>query len=701
MGSFWTLLGVNRSKSRRLLPLHEPAAANRSAVVVLLILLFAAATAFADDEARRLVALLDYLGSDYKNAVQDGKIVNRSEFAEMQEFSKRTLELLKQLQETDKADKAGVEPTIKSLATQIENKADPKAVAELANGAKQKLIATYNIVPHPKQLPSLASGKTIYSENCAQCHGETGKGDGPSRATMNPKNPAPANFTDAEFMVGLSPFKAFNAVSFGVENTAMASFAALSEEQRWQVAFYVLSLRFSPESAQAGAALFQSKNVPGELKTVASLATNSDEQLLKKLKAHTEQKSRDALTSPLNPTLGPFSSPWTAAELKEVLAYLRRGLLETKPTEPLLIARVLLREASELYTKGEKEKAYQKAVEAYLDGFEMAEPTLLAKDGSFGRSLEAQFTQFRNAIKQGVPAEDIQKRRLDIESQLEQASLILARDDSFSGYYSFTNSALIILREGLEAALILAAILSMLRVMGASEAIRYIHLGWILALVAGALTWIATQTVITLSGQHRESMEGFISVFAAVALFYVGYWLHTRTEAKRWQAFIQDKVKNILSGKKVFGLVGISFFAVYREAFEVVLFYQALWLQNENNHGAVIWGFVAGLAALVGVTFAILKLGLRIPLKYFFGATGTLLYIMAFIFAGNGIKELQAAGWVPSTPVGFPPQVPLLGIYPTVETLAAQALMLLAFVTTSVWMARENHKALRDKASYG
>ena len=135
MRSFWTALSVNRSESRRSLSLRQP---NRSAIVVFLILLFAASTAFADDEARRLVALLDYLGSDYKNAVQDGKIVNPNEFAEMQEFSKRTLELFKQLKETDKADKAGIEPSLKSLANQIENKADPKAVAELANGAKQK-----------------------------------------------------------------------------------------------------------------------------------------------------------------------------------------------------------------------------------------------------------------------------------------------------------------------------------------------------------------------------------------------------------------------------------------------------------------------------------------------------------------------------------------------------------------------------------
>ena len=643
-------------------------------LALVFVALLVASTAFADDSAKKLLALIDYIDSDYKNAVQAGKILNASEYQEQLEFSKRVMELFQQLKQVDRSDKAAIEGDLKILVNQIGSKADPKAVSGTATVIGKKIRDTYNIIPHPRQLPSFEAGKKLFAENCASCHGETGKGDGPSRATMNPKQPPPANFTDPEFIAGLSPFKAFNAISFGVENTAMASFAALSEDERWQLAFYVLSLRFSENQSKDGASLLQKSPVPADLTGVAALSTLTAAQLADKLKAYFPNE------------------PQTS----NVLAYLRRGLLEKSSADPLAIARARLREAADLYASGEKEKAYQKAVEAYIDGYDLAEPALFAKDASFGRSVEGQFTEFRNAIKLGVSPEEIEKRHLELQVKLDHAAEILARDDSYTGFYFFVNSALIILREGLEAALILAAILAMLKVMGATQATRYIHLGWILALVAGGLTWLLTQTIVTVTGQHRESMEGFISVFAAVALFYVGYWLHTRSEARKWHDFIQDKVKNVISNKKLFGLMGISFFAVYREAFEIVLFYQALWLQNEPGHGAIIWGFVAGLFALSLVTFAILKLGLKIPLKYFFGATGTLLYIMAFIFAGNGINTLQAAGLISSTPLSFAPQVPLLGIYPTLQTLAAQGLMLLAFTMTTVFLLRERKGLVKN-----
>ena len=625
----------------------------------------------ADEPARRLIALLDYLGSDYKSAVKDSRVLSEDEYQEMQEFSKRSLELLEQLKKIDAGDKAGVEAAVKSLAYQVDQKADPQEVAESATTIKEKLIAAYSIVPYPRGLPSYTSGKILYQQNCAQCHGDSGKGDGPGRESMNPKTPPPANFTDPQRIGGLSPFKAFNTVSFGIEGTAMASFAALSETERWQVAFYLFTLRFSAAAAKAGADLIHSKKAPAELRTVANLATASDEQLLAKLKS-----------------LTPIE-----AEALDMLAYLRRGVLEAVAADPLSVARALLRDADDLYQKGDRQGAYQKAVEAYLDGFELAEPALFAKNSTFGRSVETQLTQFRNAIKQGTPLEEIHKRRIELEDRLDRAEQLLADKDGFSAHYLFINSALIILREGLEAALILAAIFAMLRVMGAEEVARYVHAGWILALVAGGITWLATQTFLTLSGRHRESMEGFISIFAAATLFYVGYWLHTRAEAKRWHSFIHGRVQDVLSTRRIFGLVGLSFFAVYREAFEVVLFYQALWLQSEGHHAPLVWGFVAGLVLLVFLTLAILKMGLRIPLKYFFAVTGTLLYIVAFIFVGNGIKELQAALWVPTTPLNVPKPIPLLGIYPTVETLAAQGLMICAFVGTSVWLALERKRA--------
>ena len=624
----------------------------------------------AAEDAKKIVALVDYIGGDYKNAVRAGKVVNPEEHQEMVEFSRRSLELLQQLK-TAEGDKAGVEPELKELVSRIRQKEDERRVSELAKRIKEKMIAAYGIVPHPRALPSLQAGKALYMQNCAQCHGNEGKGDGPSRGDMQPPSPPPANFMDPELMAGLSPFKAFNAITFGIERTAMPSFAALAEDERWQAAFYIFSLRFTPEAATEGKKLLEIKRLPDEIRSVATLAVVTDQESQERLQRH-----------PLSPE-----------EQRKAMAYLRRGVLEDQPQDPLIVARTLLGESIALHEQGEKEKSYQKAVEAYLDGFELTEAALRAKDASLARRLESQWTQFRNALKSGDEKKKIQRLYQEIDGGLVQASQLLSQESQVAKGYVLFNAALIILREGLEAAFVLAAILTMLKVMGATQAIPYIHLGWGLALLAGLLTWVLAQTVVTLSGSQRESLEGFATLMAAAVLFYMGYWLHTKSEARKWQQYIHDKVQAAFSSRRILALVGVSFFAVYREAFEVVLFYQALWLQSHNAQDAVIWGFVVGLAILAFLVFLLFRLGLKIPLKYFFGATGILLFLLAFVFAGQGVQALQVSGWLSVTPLRFVPQVSFLGMYPTLETLLAQAFMLAALFGALFRPTLQRHRA--------
>jgi len=190
--------------------------------------------------------------------------------------------------------------------------------------------------------------------------------------------------------------------------------------------------------------------------------------------------------------------------------------------------------------------------------------------------------------------------------------------------------------------------------------------------------------LITISGSNRELIEGIASLLAAVVLFYVSYWLLAKLEAKRWTDFIRSKVEMALSGGHVMALAGVSFLAVYREGLETVLFYQALLLSSASSRGSVLLGFVVGLALLFVVIVAIFKLGLKIPLRYFFGFTSGLLYVLATIFAGEGIYRLQQVDLLHKTSLNLP-SFPILGIYPNLEGLLLQGSMLILFVASLLW----------------
>ena len=251
------------------------------------------------------------------------------------------------------------------------------------------------------------------------------------------------------------------------------------------------------------------------------------------------------------------------------------------------------------------------------------------------------------------------------------------------GAPSFTSTAFmsagIALREGVEAALLIAALLAVVGKSGLPERKRWVHAGWITAVVAAAITWLVSRRIVQMSGLGRETLEGAAALLAAFVLFYVSYWLFAKREAARWVTYLRTKAR---MQDAAISLFGISFLAVYREGFETVIFYQALVAQPGSGPAAGL-GAAVGVALLFGLVIAYGRAGKFAPPQSFFVFSSLLLYALAVVFAGQGIAALQTTGLVPIHPAPLP-HVPALGVYPTIETYAVQgaliALAILAYV---------------------
>lgn len=250
------------------------------------------------------------------------------------------------------------------------------------------------------------------------------------------------------------------------------------------------------------------------------------------------------------------------------------------------------------------------------------------------------------------------------------------------------------MREGLEAVLIIITILSLLKSLQAKKAIRFVHSGWITALAIGIASWFFTGWLISFGSQNREVIEGFGAVIAVVFLMYLGFWLHNKTEVKKWQQFIQTRISNLLDQEKLFGLALISFVVVFREAFESILFLSSMQLQVDEGSKNGIW-IGAGTAILVVVLLGhlLLRFSIRIPLRKLFQYSAVIIMALAVVLAGQGTHAFQESGWlrITSVPINFHSAV--LGIFPTVQTYLAQIGVII--VALIVWY--KNKKKLMVK----
>lgn len=602
-----------------------------------------AAEAGVDSKAKQVWQLLDYVAVDYDGAVANGAILKASEYAEMQEFAAAAERQMGDLPRGDAS--TNLQKQAAQLRQAVADKADPTVVSQLAHGLAGEVLKAYPFPIAPAQAPDLRRGAQLFQAQCAACHGPQGHGDGPTAASLDPKPTALSEHLRARER---SLFALHQVISNGVSGTAMANFGALPEEDRWALAFFVGTLPYAAADTSAGATLWQTS-----------------------AKAREAMSGLDALTQTSEHAL---ADRLDAGSARSLMAYLRanpQALAANKPGGTS-IAKAKLAESVAAVRAGDRAMATKLALSAYLDGFEPVEPALATRDRPLFEKIEAGMVAFRAKVASGT-LEDVQASALALQGLLNDAEKALAPSDNDAAA-AFIGALTILLREGLEALLVVVAMVAFLKKAERQDVLVYVHAGWIAALAAGGVTWAVATYLVSVSGASRELTEGFSSLFAAVVLLGVGMWMHQKSVAGRWQIYLKERMSSALTKRAAWFLFSLAFIAVYREVFETVLFYAALW--TEGNGWPLLAGLVAGMAVLGVIAAVLLRTSARLPIGKFFAASSLLVAVLAVVLAGKGIAGLQEAGWIHTSPVAFP-RIDILGIRPTWQTLLAQLTVLL------------------------
>ena len=344
------------------------------------------------------------------------------------------------------------------------------------------------------------------------------------------------------------------------------------------------------------------------------------------------------------------------------------------------------------YEQGDTQSAYASARTAYLDSYEYIEIPLRTIAPDFTLEVEFEFATLRNLINQNAPVDEINKAIIAIERSLDESERLVSGTGTIAPMIAFVSSFAIIFREGLESVLILGAIITYLEASRNIKFKKYVHYGIVLAIGATAVTWFIASYVIEISGANRELIEAIAALSATAVLFYVSFWILNKIEHKRWMEFVKAKVFQASASGGVMVFVLLSFFTVYREGFETVLFYQAMFAFAKYMELWVALGFILGILSLLGIYFAFRKLGKRLPLRALFGLTMGIGAYLSIAFLGNAIREFQVLDYIPYTSMlGIIPRLDInvatmTGIYPTLETTIGQIVLLSVYVVASLYV---------------
>ncbi len=354
--------------------------------------------------------------------------------------------------------------------------------------------------------------------------------------------------------------------------------------------------------------------------------------------------------------------------------------------------RIKLDESLKLYNEGKIQEALTTSRSAYLDSYEKVEIPLRPIDPDFTLDMEIKFAELRNLIQSNAGYEQVVKKTSEIKSGLDESERLVSGTGIVAPSIAFSTSFSIIFREGLESALIIGAIITYLEASRNQRFKKHVYYGIIMAAAATAVTWFIAQYIIEISGTSRELIEAIAGISAVAVLFWVSFWVLNKIETKRWIEFVKAKVWKATTTGSVMVFVMLSFFTVYREGFETVLFYQAILAFARYMEWYVIAGMVLGLAVIIGVALGVRKLGKKLPLRVLFGLTMGIGAYMSIAFMGNAIREFQEVGYISTTHmIGTIPRLDInlatmTGIHPTLETVVAQLILLSVYIIGSLYI---------------
>ena len=577
-----------------------------------------------ESNVKKIVMMMNIVNKEYHEGIAEGKIINAAEYEESQIFLEQAFGRYQTLvEDTAHQDRQDeLANQFSSLIQKIKSKKDPSVIKSEVNVINSGILAKFNIkLSETPSEPVSLQSGRTLYMN--NCKVCHGiEGKGDGPIALQ-LDPRPAVLANPQFTGDefSKPYDNFQIINVGIANTAMVGWADQFSEKELWDVTYFIRT-------------FSNENV--KLPLLVSQASSSS-----------SEKSRESRTKKI------FGEVYS-----------------------------LLDQSMTAYREGRNRDASESAFDSYLT-YEKLESPLIIKRKELGLKLESSFGRLQAEIKRKASIELVEKIVQGIADDLKEAQQVLTQEIGSTGL--FIQSFSIIVREGFEAILIIAALITFLVKSRNQDKLKAIYIGVLIGVIGSFITAYILQEILDISMASQEMMEGVIMLVAVVVLFYVSYWLVSKIEATKWQSYITGKMQKAVTTGSAFTLSMVAFLSVYREGFETVLFYKALYLYAGDTTAGIIPGFLVGCAVLAVVYFLINQLGMRIPVKWFFVVTSVFLYYMAFMFMGKGLHELQMGGVMSLTGASFAPEIPWLGMYPTWETFIGQMILVLAYVGALIY----------------